>query len=161
VSEIELRRSRFAELDPATLYGLLRLRVNVFVVEQQCPYPELDGRDVEPDTVHFWYERDNRPLTYLRLLTEPDGVGPGGVEPDGSGSGGTRIGRVCTAAEARGTGLAGRLLDAALEVVGDRPCALHAQSHLTGFYARHGFRPVGPEFLDDGIPHTPMARPAS
>lgn len=147
MGEIELRRCRFAELDPTTLYGLLRLRVNVFVVEQRCPYPELDGRDVEPDTVHFWYERDGRPLTYLRLLTETEGVG-------------TRIGRVCTAAEARGGGLAGRLLDAALEVVGDRPCALHAQSHLTGFYARHGFRPAGPAFLDDGIPHTPMERPA-
>jgi ElaA protein len=145
---MELRRSGFAELDPATLYGLLRLRVNVFVVEQQCPYPELDGRDVEPDAVHFWYERGGRPLAYLRLLTESDRAG-------------TRIGRVCTAVEARGAGLAGRLLDAALEVVGDRPCALHAQSHLTGFYARHGFRPAGPEFLDDGIPHTPMERPAS
>lgn len=151
MSEIDLRRSRFADLDPATLYGLLRLRVNVFVVEQQCPYPELDGRDVEPDTVHFWYERGGRPVTYLRLLTEPDEVEPGGM----------RIGRVCTAAEARGAGLAGGLLDAALELVGDRRCALHAQSHLTGFYARHGFRPAGPEYLEDGIPHTPMARPAS
>ncbi|MGA8116619.1 MAG: GNAT family N-acetyltransferase [Actinocatenispora sp.] len=140
----DLRRARFAELSAAELYAVLRLRVDVFVVEQDCPYPELDGRDAEPDTVHLWYERDRAVLAYLRVLTEPDGT--------------ARIGRVCTAADARGTGLAGRLLDAALELVAGATVVLGAQSHLTAFYQRYGFRPDGPQYVEDGIPHTPMRR---
>jgi ElaA protein len=69
-----------------------------------------------------------------------------------------RIGRVVTAPGARGAGLAGRLLTEALEVIGNRPSVLDAQAHLTGFYARFGYEPTGPEFLEDGIPHVPMAR---
>lgn len=144
---IDLRYAPFAELPPATLYGLLRLRVAVFVVEQNCPYPELDGRDTEPDAVHLWCERDGSPVAYLRLLSEPDGR--------------ARIGRVCTNANERGAGLSGRLLEAALDQIGDRECVLDAQSHLTGFYGRHGFRVAGAQFIEDGIPHTPMARVAS
>ncbi|GAA4211647.1 GNAT family N-acetyltransferase [Actinocatenispora rupis] len=120
------------------------MRVDVFVVEQDCPYPELDGRDTEPDALHLWYERDGAVAAYLRVLAEPDG--------------GARIGRVCTSPDARGAGLAGRLIDAALAEIGDRRTVLGAQSHLTDFYARHGFRPDGPGYLEDGIPHTPMVR---
>jgi len=137
-----LRQARFAELTTTELYALIKLRVDVFVVEQTCPYPELDGRDTEADTVHVWYERDGRPVAYLRVLTGPDGS--------------ARIGRVCTAADARGGGLAGQLLAEALAVVGDRPCELEAQSYLVDFYARYGFRAAGPEYVEDGIPHTPM-----
>jgi ElaA protein len=144
VSDLTLRRARFAELSGAELYEILRLRVDVFVVEQDCPYPELDGRDTEPDTVHLWYERGGAIASYLRILAEPGGA--------------ARIGRVCTAADARGGGLAGQLLDQALVAIGPRSVALSAQSHLTGFYARYGFRPDGAPFLEDGIPHTPMVR---
>lgn len=138
--------ARFADLDAATLYALLRLRTDVFVVEQECAYPELDGRDTEPGTRHLWL-RDGpgaEPLGYLRILEEPDGS--------------ARIGRVCVAAKARGAGLAGRLMSVALDVVGARRCVLDAQSHLTGFYAGFGFAPTGPGFDEDGIPHVPMAR---
>ena len=144
MSDLIARRARFAELDPAELYEILRLRVDVFVVEQDCPYPELDGRDTEPDTVHLWYQRDGRVAAYLRVLAEPDGL--------------ARIGRVCTAADERGAGLAGGLLARALDQIGPGPVALAAQSHLTAFYARYGFRPDGAEYLEDGIPHTPMVR---
>jgi ElaA protein len=58
---VTLRAARFDDLDAATLYALLRLRVDVFVVEQHCPYPELDGRDREPGTVHLWLEHDGAP----------------------------------------------------------------------------------------------------
>lgn len=133
----------FDELDTTTLYALLRLRVDVFVVEQACPYPELDGRDLEPGTRHLWLDRDGAPIAYLRLLIEPD-------HP--------RIGRVCVAKHARGGGHAARLMDAALDLVGDQPCVLDAQSYLVDFYARYGFSPTGPEYVDDGIPHVPMAR---
>jgi ElaA protein len=141
-----LHAARFAELDATTLYALLRLRVDVFVVEQRCPYPELDGRDPEPSTVHLWLAGQGSPVGYLRLLEEPDGT--------------IRIGRVAVARPARGAGLAGRLMAAALERVGDRECVLDAQSPLVGFYTRLGFVVTGSEYLDDGIPHVPMRRAA-
>jgi ElaA protein len=140
-----LRTASFAELDPATLYALLRLRVDVFVVEQECPYPELDGRDIEPGTRHLWLDEHGTPVAYLRLLSDPGGM--------------LRIGRVCTARSARGGGHAARLVRAALDEAGDRPCVLEAQSYLVPFYAGFGFATTGPEYLDDGIPHVPMRRP--
>ena len=141
---------RFADLDVTTLYSLLRLRVDVFVVEQHCAYPELDGRDTEPSTWHLWTSDDGGPTAYLHLLTNPgDPSEPGDV---------FRIGRVCTRADARGIGLAGDLMVAALELAGERQIVLDAQSHLAGWYARYGFRPTGAEFVEDGIPHIPMRR---
>lgn len=140
----EVRSASFADLDARTFHDLLRLRIDVFVVEQACPYPELDGRDVEPDTQHLWLPGDAGPLAYLRILADPGGL--------------ARIGRVVVAPAARGGGHAGRLMAAALAEVGDRPCVLEAQSHLVAFYARHGFTVSGPEYVEDGIPHTPMQR---
>ena len=143
-----IHNESFADLAPEMLYALLRLRVDVFVVEQRAAYPELDGRDLEPGTRHLWVTANDpgRPLAYLRLLTEPDGT--------------MRIGRVVTAKEARGVGLAKRLVAAALEVDPSAPTVLDAQSYLVDFYTRLGFRPVGPEYMDaDGIPHVPMRRP--
>jgi ElaA protein len=135
-----------AELDPATLYRILQLRVDVFVVEQHCCYPELDGRDLEPGTRLVWAEYDGvvDVVATLRILTEPDGS--------------ARIGRVATAQQARGRGVAARLMRRALEITGDRPVELHAQSYLMQWYAGFGFTVCGAEFLDDGIPHTPMRR---
>lgn len=142
----EVRVARFADLDARTFHDLLRLRIDVFVVEQRCPYPELDGRDVEPGTRHLWLDHDGAPLAYLRILADPGGV--------------ARIGRVVVAPAARGGGHAGRLMAAALAEVGDRPCVLEAQTYLVGFYARHGFTVTGPAYVEDGIPHTPMRRDA-
>jgi ElaA protein len=138
----------FADLDAATLYALLRLRVDVFVVEQHCAYPEIDGRDTEPGALHLWLaDEPTRPLGYLRLLTELDGA--------------ARIGRVAVARSARGAGLAARLMREALDHVGDRPCVLDAQAGLVDFYAGFGFVVTGPEYLEDGIPHVPMRRDTS
>lgn len=141
---VTVRRSWAADLDAETCYALLALRTAVFVVEQGCPYQELDGRDLEPRTRHYWLAgADARVLGTLRLLAEPGG--------------GHRIGRVCTRAEARGRGLGHRLMDAALAEVGDGPCVLDAQEQQVAFYARHGFTAAGPSFVEDGIPHVPMA----
>ena len=82
-------------------------------------------------------------MAYLRILD--DGVLP-------------RIGRVVVEPAYRGRGLADQLMRSALEVVGDRPSELHAQSHLEKWYERHGFIRSGEDYLDDGIPHTPMRR---
>jgi ElaA protein len=136
--------ARFGDLDPATLYALLRLRVDVFVVEQACPYPELDGRDLEPTARHVWLADDDGPTGYLRILAEPDGS--------------ARIGRVVVAPRARGTGVARGLMRAALDEIGDAPSQLDAQSYLVGFYTGFGYSPTGPEYVEDGIPHVPMAR---
>jgi ElaA protein len=139
-----LHTARFADLDTATLYALLKLRVDVFVVEQACAYPDLDGRDTEPDAMHLWLERGGAPEAYLRILDDPDGA--------------ARIGRVVVAKQARGDRLAGRLMTAALDLVGDGPAVLEAQSYLRDFYERYGFVATGPEYLEDGIPHLPMRR---
>jgi ElaA protein len=141
----EVRVASFRDLDTSTLYAILKLRCDVFVVEQECCYADLDGRDAEPGTRHVWLSRGDRVLAYLRILDD------GGVE---------RIGRVVTAPDARGAGLASRLMEQALTVVGNRPSVLDAQARLTGFYTRYGYVRTGPEYLEDGIPHVPMARPA-
>ena len=143
---IEVRTAAFPDLTTRTFHDLLKLRIDVFVVEQNCPYPELDGRDVEPGTRHLWLTDGGTPLAYLRILADPGGV--------------ARIGRVVVATHARGGGYAGRLMTEALALVGDRPCVLEAQSHLVGFYAGYGFTVSGPEYVEDGIPHTPMRREA-
>jgi ElaA protein len=139
-----VRRAGGADLAPATLYGLLRLRVDVFVVEQRCAYPELDGRDLDRGTVHFWTGPGEAPQACLRLLTEPTGD--------------RRIGRVCTTAAARGRGLVRELMVAALDEVGDAACVLDAQAHLTRLYGGFGFAPNGPGYDWDGVPHVPMRR---
>ena len=134
------------EIDPEVLYRLLRLRVDVFVVEQNCPYPELDGRDLEPGARHVWLSDEAGPTAYLRVLPEP--------------AGGRRIGRVCTRPDARGRRQAARLIATALTLVGDERAVLDAQSHLQHWYERFGFEVCGAAFIEDGIPHVPMARPA-
>lgn len=142
---IRVRSVPAADLGTDELYAILRLRVDVFVVEQQCPYPELDGRDLEPGSRHFLAEQDGELLATLRLLTEEDAPW-------------RRIGRVCTRASARGRGLSGQLITEALARAGDAPVRLDAQAHLVDVYARHGFVGVGPEFLEDGIAHRTMVR---
>jgi ElaA protein len=141
----DLRLASFADLDAGTLYAILKLRSEVFVVEQACVYLDPDGRDTEPGTRHLWIERAGAIRAYLRILDD------GGVP---------RIGRVVTAPDARGSGLAGALVTEALKVVGDRPSVLDAQAHLKNFYGRFGFRQTGPEYVEDGIPHVPMLRAA-
>jgi ElaA protein len=137
----------FTELDTATLYALLKLRTDVFVVEQRCAYPELDGRDAEPGTRHLWFEKNRVPIAYLRMLSDVE-----------HGTQVVRIGRVATVKEARGQGLAGKLLVAALAAAGDKTCVLDAQTEVAKFYEKYGFKPTGPEFVEDGIPHVPMRR---
>jgi ElaA protein len=140
----EVRWSAFADLSPYTLYAFLRLRIAVFAVEQWCVYQDLDGRDTEPATRHAWVEDAGEVVAYLRVLNEP---------------GREVIGRVVTAPAHRGRGLSRRLMESALERCA-RPVRIEAQSYLLGWYGAFGFVPCGPEYLEDGIPHTPMVLPA-
>ena len=155
---VSLRRCWGRDLDAATLYDLLKLRVAVFVVEQACPYPELDGSDLSAQTRHFWLEEKSGEVTATLRLIEGGLIEGGGIEGNPGGRRQFRIGRVCTRAAARGHGYATRLLQAALADVGADPCALNAQTYLIDMYARHGFVVDGDEFFEDGIPHVPMRR---
>ena len=139
---MEIVDRRFVELTAAELHDLLRLRVDVFVVEQGCPYPELDGRDTEPGTRHVWIADDAGPAAYLRLLD------------DGADR---RIGRVATRLDARGDGLAGALVDHVL-AASNGPWVLDAQTRLERWYAARGFVVDGTGLVVDGIPHLPMRR---
>lgn len=140
----EIRHGRFGDLDGATVYGLARLRQEVFVVEQECAYPDLDGLDTDPGTVHFWIGEGLGVVACLRVLRQ---------------GGGLRIGRVCSAAAERGRGLSGSLMAAALAEAGPgADVVLDAQTYAAGFYRRYGFVEHGEEFLEDGIPHVPMLR---
>lgn len=140
---IDVRLASFDDLDRRTAYLLWQLRESVFVVEQACPYPELDGRDLEPETMHVWVEDEGAPVGYLRVL-----------EDDGA----ARIGRVLVAKSHRGRGIAEALMKAALGAIEGRPSNLDAQSYLAHWYTRFGYEQTGPEFLEDGIPHVPMHR---
>lgn len=139
----------FDELDATTAYAVWRLRQDVFVVEQSCPYPDLDGRDAEPGTRHVLLRQDGL-LGYARVLDDA-----------GVGSGVWRIGRVVLVASARGRGLADQLMQAALSVCTGRDVVLDAQAPLADWYASFGFVVDGPEFLEDEIPHVPMRRAVS
>ena len=155
---VSLRRCWGRDLDAATLYDLLKLRVAVFVVEQACPYPELDGSDLSAQTRHFWLEEKSGEVIATLRLIEGGLIAGGLIEGGPGGRRQFRIGRVCTRAAARGHGYATRLLQAALADVGADPCALNAQTYLIDMYARHGFVVDGDEFFEDGIPHVPMRR---
>jgi ElaA protein len=135
----------FDDLDARTAYALWRLRQQVFVVEQQSPYPDLDGRDLEPATRHVLARDGEELIACLRVLDDRTH---------------TRIGRVVVAPAARGRGLARDLMAAALAEIGDREIRLDAQTGLTEWYAGYGFEISGPEFVEDGVAHRPMVRQA-
>jgi ElaA protein len=147
VDTTRLRVAAPGELDATTAYRLWQLRVAVFVVEQDCAYQELDGRDLEPTTRHIWVEDGDSVIGYLRILREPNDE--------------YRIGRVCVVEKSRNSGVAARLMHAAVDVIDSAPSVADVQAHLTGWYARFGFVPDGPEFVEDGIPHVPMRRVAT
>ena len=139
---------RFDALSPAALHDILRLRVDVFIVEQQCIYPEIDGQD--PEALHVTgRDADGRLLAYARILPpHADGL--------------PHIGRVVVHPEARGRALGREVMWHALLAVkatyGSLRSALAAQAHLQVFYESLGYRRIGEEYVWDGIPHVDMER---
>lgn len=138
---MDTRIVAFEQLSAGEAYDVWRLRQDVFIIEQACPYPDLDGRDDESGTRHVLLREGGPLLGYARVLDDTDVW---------------RIGRVVLAKEARGRGLADVLMRAALEETAGRDVVLDAQSPLASWYATFGFEADGAEFLEDGIPHTPM-----
>lgn len=142
-----LHRAPMADIRAVTAYTLLRIRVDVFVVEQQCAYPELDGRDLEAGALQWWIEQDGHPVATLRTLVD---------------TGAVRIGRVATDADHRGQRLAAELVRAVIEECGARTrLRLDAQTYLQRWYEQFGFVRDGADFVEDGIPHLPMTREAA
>lgn len=143
----------WSELERDDLHALLRLRTDVFVVEQDCPYPELDGKDMH--SVHVWAaseaEASGAPAAACARVV----LAPGDVP---------KIGRVAIAQQHRGSGLGQTLMLHALHATraasGRTPIHISAQSHLQDFYGHFGFVSVGEGYLEDGIPHQAMERPA-
>ena len=137
----EVHTARFQELSPTTLYGILRLRSDVFVVEQNCVYADMDGRDLEPTTQHLWIE-DGRGsvVAAARILDD---------------SSERSIGRVATRPDHRNRGLGSALMRRAMELT-KPPVRLKAQAYLSGWYASFGFEVCGESWIEDGIPHVPM-----
>lgn len=139
----------FNQLDINMLYDILKLRVDVFVVEQACAYPELDDKDRHPETQHlFGLSPDGELLAYARILP------PGLSYPEAS------IGRVVVSPAGRGKGLAMPLMQQAIESAlttwPDAGIQIGAQDYLKNFYQKLGFVACTEMYLEDGIPHLDM-----
>ncbi|MDN6135370.1 MAG: GNAT family N-acetyltransferase [Brevibacterium sp.] len=159
----------FDELTIEELYGIMQLRSQVFVVEQNCVFLDQDGVDTLPQTLHTFYPdhvrtmqdthgaevgRSLAPKAYARMLPPDFPDGPA-FEP-----GARSISRVVTNPQARGGGWARSLIGELVAGHRQQLLTLNAQTHLEAFYSSFGFSPNGPRFFEDGIEHTPMARPA-
>lgn len=138
------------QLTPPQLSTILQLRNQVFIVEQQCPYQDIDGADLCAGTLHLCGWRNETLLAYARLLGAPQQTAY------------VKIGRVIVAPEARGQRLGHALLEQALTCCAQwfpaRPLQLSAQAHLTAFYAQFGFQIISAPYDEDGIPHVDMRR---
>lgn len=135
---------KFDRLTPREVYEILRIRTAVFVVEQECPYQEVDGTDYE--SLHVWLEEDKEIVAYLRIFEKDREQNT------------VQIGRVLS--KRRGEGLGARILEHGIEAaqleMGADSIFIEAQTYALPFYQKFGFESCGEEFLEDGIPHTPM-----
>ncbi|WP_172196791.1 GNAT family N-acetyltransferase [Saccharibacillus qingshengii] len=136
----------FEQLSGDEVYRILRERVNVFVLEQNCLYPEIDGKD--PLCHHLFVEQDGQIAAYCRLLP------PGLAYPQAS------IGRVLVNDAFRGRGLAQELMNRAIAFLSVEsqpvPIKIQAQHYLEKFYGSFGFRVISDVYPEDGIPHVDM-----
>jgi ElaA protein len=149
--EIKETIKKFNTLTVNELYKIMALRQEVFVVEQNCPYLDADGIDVEAHHLMLYNEKGVL-VAYTRLIPE-------GISYDGY----TSIGRVVTSPSVRGLGVGKILMERSIEAIKDlfgksQPIKIGAQSYLLDFYQNLGFVPIGEEYLEDGIPHTKMIR---
>lgn len=139
----------FDALTVSELYALLRLRAEVFVVEQACLFQDMDGLDAACHHL-MGHGTDGQLLAYARLV------------PKGVTFAEASIGRVVTSPLARGMALGHALMAEALirlsDLWGEQPVRIGAQAHLQGFYGRHGFVAEGSGYIEDGIPHVEMLR---
>ncbi|MRN39212.1 GNAT family N-acetyltransferase [Neisseria sp. N95_16] len=133
----------FTELSHLELWQIYKSRVDVFVVEQNCPYPEVDEKDLH--ALHVFAEQDGQLAAYCRIIAEEVLV---------------KIGRVLVVSSFRELGLGRVLMQQALQAVQQRfpqqEIHIQAQLYLQRFYESLGFHKVSDEYLEDGIPHIDM-----
>lgn len=141
----------FNEFAPKQLYRVLQLRSEVFVVEQTCYYQDMDGLDLLPETRHFLLLDGLNIVAYTRVLA-----------PGTSYSGYSSIGRIVSSPDYRGKGLGHQIVAESIKLCQELwpkyPIKIGAQAHLTEFYQQHGFKLIGEEYIEDGIPHVHMER---
>jgi ElaA protein len=141
----------FKALNIDELYEILKLRIDVFVVEQTCFYADIDDIDRHKDTIHLFCYLEGKIAGYLRILAKGQ-----------SYQNYIAIGRVIVASHARGTGLGHQLMAEALTVCQqyfpDQQIKISAQEHLESFYGNHGFERVSAMYLEDDIPHIAMLK---
>jgi len=151
MSQKEWQNKAFNELTTNELYDILKLRVDIFVVEQTCYYPELDNHDRHLETRHVYLYQNNNLHAYLRIL-------PKGLTYNNYVS----IGRVAIAEKMRGTGLGHQLIEQGIkiseQIYPQQAIKISAQQHLEKFYLQHGFETVSAMYLEDNIPHISMLR---
>lgn len=140
----------FSELTTDELYALLRLRNEVFIVEQNCPFPDVDGKDQHCHHLLGLDTQKGALLAYTRLV------------PPGVAYAYSSIGRVVTSVEARGLGAGQELMQRSIVEITRLygPCTIQigAQKYLHNFYESFGFLQSGEGYLEDGIEHIPMIR---
>ncbi len=143
---MEWLHKKFNELTVSELYEILQLRNEVFAIEQNCVYPDMDNKD-QP-SVHLMGRNDNKLVAYTRII--PPGIAY--REPS--------IGRVVTSSLVRRSGSGRELMQRSIQLVhelyGDQPVKIGAQLYLKDFYASLGFRQTGEIYLEDGIEHIEM-----
>ncbi len=152
-SDLEWRCRRFDALDLRELQHIYMARQKVFAIEQQCAYLDADGFDEQAFHLAAWSSVQPEPLAYARLL-----------DPGTKYAGDASIGRVITTQVARGSGLGRELVRRAIEQAAvawpRHAIRISAQTRLEAFYMGFGFAAVGAPYLEDGIDHTEMLRPA-
>ena len=148
---MEWSLKKFHELTLDELYAILQLRSKVFIVEQNCIYNDVDGKDQL--AWHLAVTENGKLIAYTRIL------------PPGVVYTGPAIGRVVILSSQRGSGLGRELMIRSIEhcenLFGPTSITLSAQAYLKKFYESLGFFATGDEYLDDGIPHIEMTRKAS
>ncbi len=143
---MEIVVKKFDALSLEELHGILQLRSEVFVVEQECIYQDVDGKD--PKALHVFGKKSGRIAAYTRCFA------PGDYFEEAS------IGRVAVAASERKYGYGYDIMNASIQAIKDHynttTIKLSAQMYLTRFYENLGFEKIGEEYLEDGIPHIQM-----
>lgn len=145
---MEVRIRSFQDLSPEELYEILSLRSEVFVVEQNCVYQDIDQKD--QNALHVLGLKEGRILAYCRCFK------PGDYFKEAA------IGRVLVKKEERGSSFGHEILSASIKAVQEKynvsEIKLSAQQYLTSFYEAHGFNQTGEPYLEDGIPHIAMIK---
>jgi len=145
MNNFTLNVKQTSELTPKELVKIMQERTKVFVVEQNCPYQEIDEKD--EDALHIFFTNSNEILAYTRIVLNDDQVHPS-------------FGRVLVPKNMRGKGFGRKIVTATLDIISQKypgqDIKIQAQTYLEKFYGSFGFLAVSQQYLEDGIPHVDM-----